>query len=470
MKWDKKQRHQIIERFLFCAFLSLAIFPTTPTSAQISSDPPDSIPLGRLIYKSYDEVEPYIDLLPAPCDPQDPDAHCDADSTSYYKPAVSPALPTRSEQTTVSDPYTWPASPTVKVWSHWPSGAITPCSGMLVDAITILTAGQCVFSHQSDCCNGGDAGCWVEDLEVIPAYADGLDLLGKSGYETILTWTDFTDSQNLDYDLAAVRLRYPLGAYIGWLGIGFDSDNTHFTDQPFTNAAYPLSPPYHGEMMTTWEGNFDDASASPEVLFYDGDIDAGQTGAAYYDSAYRVYGILSHQDPFSGTAVTRLTYEKFSAIRLFMEEGKPKGSGDLSVFNVHATPHWNLPGHKLTGIDFYVHNYSDTDLEETGYTFDIYLSEDNKIETSDTLLGTATYIGAIPANTGFRYVVPESALPTVPAEIQGSHISEGTFYIGIRSALADANPKNDQSDHYQPQLIRINDSADQYYYLPFWSH
>jgi len=110
----------------------------------------------------------------------------------------------------------WPYTPTVKIFSYWPSGAVTACSGMLVDALTLVSAGQCVFTHQSNLCPVGEDSCWVDDIEAVPAYDDGTVPFGESGYRTILTWTAWTEAGNSDYDLAAVQLRYPIGR-LPWL-------------------------------------------------------------------------------------------------------------------------------------------------------------------------------------------------------------------------------------------------------------
>ena len=184
---------------------------------------------------------PYTGALPEACT-----ENCDQDFTPYYKPDVNPTPYTRSELEQVTTTGMWPYTPTVKIYAHWPSGETTTCSGMLVQALTLVTAGQCVYTHQADLCPAGEESCWVDDLEAIPAYSNGEEPFSKSGYQSILTWTAWTEAENSAYDLAAVQLRYPIGAPLGWLGIGFNTDDSFFTNQSFNSTSYPLSAPFNG--------------------------------------------------------------------------------------------------------------------------------------------------------------------------------------------------------------------------------
>jgi V8-like Glu-specific endopeptidase len=193
---------------------------------------------------------------------------------------------------------------------------------MLVQALTLVTAGQCVYTHQADLCPVGEESCWVDDLEAIPAYADGEDPYGKSGYQTILTWTAWTEAENSAHDLAAVQLRYPIGAPLGWLGIGFTADDSFFLNNEFTSTSYPDSAPFNGETMAEWTGDF--SKVEMDMLYIDETCDSGQAGASYYGADGIVYGVLSNPDANDDAIITRITYDKFAAIREFIELGLSK--------------------------------------------------------------------------------------------------------------------------------------------------
>ena len=466
MKWEFNPTLRLGLKFILISALILCAYPAQTISAQSNTNDDEPPQENRLIYKHFAGDIDFGSLS----------AHCE-DCNEGYIPHFKPDIEQPGEHRYLTDgpdwvevsaPLMWPFSATVKVRSHWPVGEPTDCSGMLVDARYILTAAQCVYTHSSERCLAGDDACWVEDLEGIPTYADGNEPLGKSGFSTIMTWTAWTEAQNFDFDLAAVQLRYPIGGYTGWMGVGFATDNDLFTEFEITSMSYPLDPPFYGEIMYLWEGSFTDATTSDEILYFDGSGDPGQSGAAYNRNNGITYGVFSHNDPILGAAVTRITYQKFDALRTFIEEGTPKGEPDLSIFNVQATPSWMFPGETLHSLDFYVYNHANTDLGWATYTFDIYLSTDNLITPEDALLGNVTYTGSIPGSSGFRLSVAPESLPSLPETIHGPGPLGGVYYLGVISTLSDANETNNRSDYYQPKPIWINDSDNSTYFFPIW--
>lgn len=449
---------------LLAGLISLAGILFGSPDTQIANASHTLSPGNHLVYKDYGVDDVYLDILPPPCDPSDPDAACNSDSMPYYKPAdyLSSRTP-RVER----DSHRWPSSPSVKLRSHWPSGEVSDCSGMLIDAKFVLSAAGCVFSHTPERCLPEDSSCWVADVEVIPAYDQGTFPYGKSGYQTILSWTAFTDDQDPAYNLAVIELRYPIGAGSGWLGVGFNTDDVFFTTQSFNRSAYPHTAPHNGETLSLWEGDLVIDENSSERLYHPEGEDPGCLGAAYYPGDYIAYGILSHYDAHQGAGVLRLDYPKFSAIRTFIEEGKPKDEGDLAVFNVQVEPRWNLPGQRLTRLDFTVYNHSTQSMAMSDYSAAIYLSEDNLITPADTLLGSLHFTAAFPAGTGLRLSAP-SEFVQLPSEIYGNQINGGIFYVGILLTPDDNFPVNNRTDLFQPAPIWINNSDNIHYFFPFW--
>lgn len=457
MKWATRKNPILPVKLLCFAALILILSSISPVTAQAPITETAGIS-NLLVYKEFRE-EPYTSPLPGACT-----ENCDQNSTDYHKPIDNPIPYAQSGLEEVTTPGMWPYTPTVKIFSHWPSGEVTPCSGMLVQALTLITAGQCVFTHQPDFCSAGDESCWVEDLEVIPAYADGQDPFGKSGYRTILTWTAWTEAENSAYDLAAVQLRYPIGASIGWLGIGFKTDDQYFLNNEFSSTSYPNAAPFHGETMAEWTGPFNQVNA--DQLSNSGASDSGQIGATFNGANGIAYGILSTPDVGGETLITRITYEKFMAIRDFIELGLPKETLDLAIFDVHTNPVWYLAGHPLTHFDFYLHNFSIEDLAEDTYEFNVYLSEDKIITGADILLGTVSYSGTLAAGTGLRLSYSHEAGLVIPDEIHGDQPNGGIFYIGAISTCCDSNEDNSRSNYFQPEAVWINDSDNSNYLFP----
>ncbi|MBG0787383.1 MAG: trypsin-like serine protease, partial [Anaerolineaceae bacterium] len=366
-------------RILACLLLITLLLPTQPVNAQ---QPVPSSTLeseGMLVFKNFEDPTPVTHPHPAPCSGAD----CDFGATAYYKP-FTPFITSTSNPSPVDNPSLWPYAATVKIISHWPSGETSTCSGTLVDAKYVLTAAHCIYTFIPENCYPGDSACWVDDLEALPAYQDGEAPAGRSGYETILTWTDWTDNQLAEYDLAAIKLRYPLGAQVGWLGAGFYADNAFFTNNTFAIAGYPESAPYNGADMAFWSGQVSVVTASDDLLEFNGNFDPGWEGATLNAENGVAYGVVSSVSGGTDVTLTRITYAKFDAIRTFIQDGQPKeDGGNLTSFTVQAKPEWNFPGQALTGMDFILWNYSNSALPHATYLVEIYLSTDNLITTAD---------------------------------------------------------------------------------------
>ncbi len=470
---QKKKGESQGKRVFFSLLIGIALILVFISFNSSSARDLDSIQAddtaGMLIYKTFGEPVTDLQPLPAPCEGD----NCIADSIPYYKPfsGTSSAEGSRSGLEVVSSPEMWPFSPTVKIFSHWPSGTTTTCSGMMVEAKYVLTAAHCVYSHLPENCPEGEDACWVDDIEAVPAYQDGSEPYGESGYQTILAWTDWTESQNADFDLAVVQLRYPIGASIGWLGVGFNTDDSYFTNNIFTSTSYPEESPHDGEYMYDWTGTVDDAASSSEILYLDQGCDAGQLGATLNGDNGIVYGIYSFDDSGSQTGVTRITYSKFDSIRTFIEVGQPKSGPDLAAYDVHVRSKWNFPGQKLSGVDFYLLNYSTSTLPENTYQIDIYLSTDNLISDNVILLNSYLYEGTLEPDQVVRVSIPPEVELKLPDVIHGSEPNGGIFYISVivQPVDGEVNTDNNRSVYYQPEPVWINDSDNSNYLFPVFS-
>jgi V8-like Glu-specific endopeptidase len=467
---------QVVFRALIGLVLLATLLPLRQVSAEEHSGVFSNESGNQLVYKTFGDPELTYADLPAPCEGSD---ECDADSTDFYKPfgpMVEGASTSagRSGMAEVQTTDMWPYTPTVKLISYWPSGEATTCSGMMVDAKVVLTAGSCIYSHDPALCADGDSSCWVSDVSAMPAYADGEAPYGQSGYETIMTWTDWTDGQNLAFDLAAIRLRYPIGVTTGWLGIGFNNDDAAFTENSLDNTSYPQDAPYDGERMYDWGGIVTDAATGqPDVFYIDGTCDTGRTGASLNGDDGVAYGVFSHNDATSRMGITRITYSKFDSLRTFIQEGQPKADdGDLIPFDVRAEPDIIFPDQKLSDFSFYLQNYSETAIAFDSYQVNIYLSTDPLINgAEDLLLHTFTYESEFAANEGLRVTLPEGQEIWIPEEIHGSEPLGDTFYLGVTITGSAGNPENadnNRSEYQQPDPIWVYDSDNNTSFFPLW--
>jgi hypothetical protein len=215
--------------------------------------------------------------------------------------------------------------------------------------------------------------------------------------------------------------------------------------------------------MRFWSGTV--SSATSDLLYLADDLDSGWDGASLNAEDGRTYGLVSTIG--ADTTLVRLTYEKFDAIRTFIEAGQPKeDGGNLTSFMVQVGSDRNFPGQSLRDLEFILWNYSNSALPAGSYPINIYLSSDDQITTDDVYLGTTTFESALEANQGIR-VHPEQSF-ILPEEIRGTEALGGFFYIGAMIDVADANPNDNCTDHFQPSPIWVFNSDNANYLFPIW--
>jgi V8-like Glu-specific endopeptidase len=152
----------------------------------------------------------------------------------------------------VTNPANWPWSANVKLIRTFPTGIVSECSGVLIDSKHVLTAGHCVYTFVSERCNSPDTSCWAESIRVIPAYENGSAPFGEANSANLLAWTNWTVSQDFDWDIAMIELDRPVGALSGWYGLGYNDNDTFFTGgDTFRSTGYPAESPYDGQRMYT---------------------------------------------------------------------------------------------------------------------------------------------------------------------------------------------------------------------------
>ncbi len=348
----------------------------------------------------------------------------------------------------ISNPENYPWCVNCKLYIEFPP-YLYVASGVLIDPTHVITAGHNV--HE------GGGGSWASGILVVPAYKDGQASYGYASAVGLHTWGGWAVDGNFDYDMGVIDLDRPVGALTGWHGYGYDDDPSFYTGNTFYNPGYPAEPPYDGQHMYYWYGNFD-FTESTEGTWYGNEVGidrrayGGQSGSGAYheEGATRtVYAVLSNGNIFV-TKFPRITSTMFGHIGGFISDDTPSAF-DLIPLSVIIQPQTIIAGDQLSEMGYLVHNYSSVSWGGTVYV-DVYLSSDDNISTADTLVQSHYFSWVFAPKSSVWVNVPTP--PTIPPGT-----AEGDYWIGVILDISDYNTGNNESDGQDAGPINVVEPA-----------
>jgi V8-like Glu-specific endopeptidase len=382
----------------------------------------------------------------APYVPSEPSQHTlpyrgIAEALGVDETVVQQAIKNFTDLQLISDPEPHPWRVNCKLFFTQPSGSWV-ASGVLVDQSHVLTAGHCV--------HGGPGDGWNTSTTVIPAYHNGVQPYGNTGFTQLHTYTGWASSGDFDYDMGMIDLDRPVGALTGWHGYGYNNDNSYFTNNTFHNPGYPAESPYNGLNMYYWYGTFDHAYTYQ--LCIDRYAYGGQSGSgAYYwdgGSGRWVYAVMSNHSgtPSSGTGcLVRVTSQRFTDIGTWISDDTPT-SLDLTPIWVKCTPSSIDAGSALSTMNFRLVNTSSAGATVTPY-FGVYLSTNDYISTSDRRISTQFLTWTFTAKSSVNINCAPSTIP--------SDVTPGNYWIGVILDDSDANNGNNASQGQDAYPITV---------------
>lgn len=359
---------------------------------------------------------------------------------------------------------TWPRSGNVKLAmrftdqngvQRWYS-----CSGTMADAGVVLTAAHCVYARNP---NGVNIFDWADIIYIYPAW-DGDGSIFPAGSGTVydnfgyaygsqyLAGTNYINNGDFDSDAGLIRINRNgsrnVGMLTGWFSWAWGYGCGTIQDRTYHNFSYPAEncggSLHTGRTMYYWLGDFDSCpgnqlqlDTSPGCLTA---VWGGMSGSgAYYidgDSRH-VHAVCSNSNRSTRGRYAKL-WETFVNDMVTFENNTRTNSEDWEPLMFRARGSTTVrAGETMNDIcTFQMVNATNANPPDRSYTARVYLSTNNTISASDTLLATWIWSGnfGAMANVTFNVPAPHIPIDTPP----------GNYWLGV--VIDPAIPGTDTND------------------------
>ena len=339
------------------------------------------------------------------------------------------------------------------------------CSGSMIDAETVLTAGHCVYDY-------GGYG-WANEIWVYPGW-DGVgnewsapnSIVNPYGYghSTFFGTTNaWLTSGDHNGDVGTIAITRSVGTITGWFGLAGGGTCAQRLAQSWNNASYPgeycASGLHTGREMYYWYGPFDwcgDTYNWLRLYTTPGCFTAvwggmSGSGAYYIDGSNRyIHAVCTTSDRAYNADYTRQYQWWVDWLNNTFIPSYARGSVfDLQALDVNAAPATIPAGTSTTLLNHLAVNPTNGASASSGpWTFRVYLSADDNISAADTLLSTQFYSWSFGA---MGSVTVNMAQVTIPA-----NTPVGNYWLGlIYDCATDGNCANNETDGWDAVPIQV---------------
>jgi glutamyl endopeptidase len=281
---------------------------TNSGTTEISYDPITGVvqvgstkpPQANVPFTSSDVIEPSSGSAPNPV----------AKPEQSSSPSLTPYDVIGSDdRILINDTTVYPWRAMTKLYITFPNGKVFGCSGVLISAKYVLTAGHCVYDSNE--------GGWVKTVEVIPGLNGSYKPYGSVYASYFRSYNGWILNKDRDYDIALVTLSQSIGNTVGWLGLTYYSSVNGLTANI---AGYPGDKDNASKL---YYGYGPILSSTAQRLYYTIDTYEGQSGSGIYrvvnDQRY-VFGVHTTGSP-SGNGGTRIDSAKYNDILSWISSG-----------------------------------------------------------------------------------------------------------------------------------------------------
>lgn len=180
------------------------------------------------------------------------------------------------------------------------TSSIGGCSGWMISANTVATAGHCIHN-----------GSWATNVVVYPGRNGSTTPYGSCTARQLYAVSGWTSSRNRNYDYGAIKLNCSVGSQTGVFG--YRVSTTSLNGQASYTAGYPGDKTY----ATMWRADDTVRVTQTYRVYYANDTYGGQSGSIVWNSsggcstcaiAIHAYGV----DSTGYNGGTRITQEVYN--------------------------------------------------------------------------------------------------------------------------------------------------------------
>lgn len=352
--------------------------------------------------------------------------------------------------TSISDASIWPYRAQCRVFftqagvPDCVSGCV--CSGTLIDAKNIITAGHCV--HE------GAGGAWSTGVSVSPAWDGDDDAYGSANAENLGSFTGWTVNGSFDGDMGFIRLDRPVGFLTGWFGYGYNTSTSWWDSTTFFMVGYPgASTGWAGapDQLYLTAGDWDTINTSTvEADEPWANTTSGMSGTGDYvivSSSRYVYANHSYRADDDTIGACRMTSTKFNFLKdTFIPGGRP-AAVDYVPLNMSAATSVVNDGGTVSSVSFKCYNISSVNPASATVDLELYLSTNDNISTLDTLLRSSSFTYDFPANGGVKVNMSPVTIPLGTAA--------GDYWMGVIIDETDFDTNNNDTDGWDAKALTV---------------